>query len=162
MVGAGSRSEHWGRAALGKRSHPIPGEALGRCRESGAALVLALIAITLILTSVLLLAKLIDARQTASSYEQRNIILATLADAAFAETLAHLSENSTFAGVQERNFPNGRISSRVSPAPSGGKTVVAIGERGRWREVIVARVVLDQGTGRPRVVRVDRSVVLEE
>jgi hypothetical protein len=107
------------------------------------------------------LAKLIDARQISSSYEQRSIILAALADAAFAETLANLSENSTFAGVQARDFPNGRISSRVSPAPSGGKTVMAVGERGRWREVIVARVSLDPGTRRPRVVRMNRSVVFE-
>jgi hypothetical protein len=132
---------------------------VARARESGAALVLALGAVALVLASVLLVARLLDTRQIASSYEQRSIVLTALSDAALAETLAKLSEEPNYTGIGDRDFGSGTIRSRVTTTPRGRKDVTAIGEYGGWQSIIAAEVYLEEETGRPRVAKARRTQV---
>ena len=110
-------------------------------RESGAALVLVLFAVTLVVTSVLLTAALLDGRQLAARYEYRSVVLTSLSDAAIAETLARLSADAAFDGIPERRFGQGSVSSTVSVTAGGTRLVIAVGSYDGWRSVVTAEVV---------------------
>ncbi len=126
-------------------------------REAGAALVLALLAVTAVAAAVLVVAGLIDARRVASGYEYRTVVLTTLSDAALAETLARLSEDPDHAGIDERRFGEGGIASSVGTTPAGTRLVTAVGSFAGWRSVLVAEVRLEDGG--PRVLGFERHAV---
>jgi hypothetical protein len=132
---------------------------VSRGRESGAALVLALLVVAAMLTSVLLIAKLLQARQIAASYEQRSIVLTALSDAAVAESLAKLAEHGHFNGVPDRAFGGGRIRSTISTTPLGRKVVIATGEYGDWLSIARVEVHIDPETGAPTITKVRRTQV---
>lgn len=122
-------------------------------RDSGVALLWALLATTAVAASVLLVASVVASRQPASQYDHRNVILTALSDAAMAETLARLDADPAFAGIDERPFGVGRISSSVDATPFGLRAVTAVGEYQGWLSVVRAEVAMEPG---PRIVTIHR------
>jgi hypothetical protein len=120
--------------------------------ESGVALVLALVALIVVVASVLLVASLIDERRIPTNYEYRSLVLTALADAALAESLAQLSQDPNFIGIDERSFGGGEITSTVTTTPLGTRQVMSVGEFDGWRAVLNAEVALDESG--PRILRV--------
>ena len=127
--------------------------------ESGVALLWALLAVFLVASAVLLVASLLDGRQVTTSYEYRVVVLTSLSDAVFAETLAQVSIDADFPGVTARRFGDGTISSTVVVTPTGARLVTATGAFDDWRSVITAEVSLEEEG--PRIVRVSRRQVAE-
>ena len=121
-------------------------------RESGVALLWALLAVTAVAASVLLVASAVASRQPSSRYDHRNVVLTALSDAAMAETLARLSSDPACSGIDERPFGGGTIASTVTTTPYGLREVTAVGEYQEWRSVVRAEVAMDQG---PRIVTVE-------
>ena len=127
-------------------------------RESGVALLWALLATTAVAGSVLLVAGVVASRQPSSRYDHRNVVLTALSDAAMAETLAGLDADPAFSGIDERPFGAGRISSSVATTPFGLRLVTAVGEYQGWRLVVRVEVAMEPG---PRVVKVERRQALQ-
>lgn len=127
-------------------------------RESGVALLWALLATTAVAGSVLLVAGVVASRQPSSRYDYRNVVLTALSDAAMAETLAGLDADPAFSGIDERHFGAGRISSSVATAPFGLRLVTAVGEYQGWRLVVRVEVAMEPG---PRVVKIERRQALQ-
>jgi hypothetical protein len=127
-----------------------------RNRQSGVALLWALLALTAVAAAVLLLASLLVSRQVASRYEYRSVVLNSLSDAAMAETLAELARDPAFQGVAQRRFGMGTISSSMGSTPYGVLVVTAVGEYDDWVSVVRAEVSIQGG---PRVVNVERRQV---
>jgi hypothetical protein len=140
-------------------------------RESGVALLWALLATTAVAGSVLLVAGVVASRQPSSRYDYRNVVrqpssrydyrnvvLTALSDAAMAETLAGLDADPAFSGIDERPFGAGRISSSVATTPFGLRLVTAVGEYQGWRLVVRVEVAMEPG---PRVVKIERRRALQ-
>jgi len=125
-------------------------------RESGAALIWALLALTAIAAAVLIAGSFIDSRQVSNAYEYRSVVLTTLSDAAMAETLAELEHDPAFTGMDLRRFGDGSISSSVGSTPLGLRLITAVGEYGGWKSVIRAEVTME---GVLQVVKVERVQV---
>ena len=123
-------------------------------RESGSALLLALVALTVIALCVMVAASQVQVLQMKGRYDERNAILGALSDAAFAETLALLSADQTSVGFAERGFGGGTISSGVLPVGEFGRRVTAVATYRGWSATIVAEVDVTAG---PVVVRLTRS-----
>jgi hypothetical protein len=123
-------------------------------REDGVALVLVLLALTVVVASVLLVASMVDDRRIPTSYEYRSVMLRALSDAALAESLALLSTDPSFVGVAERPFGGGDITSTVTTTPVGTRMVVSVGSFDGWQSVLTAEVTLEESG--PRVLRVSR------
>lgn len=126
-------------------------------RQSGVALLWALLATTIVAGSVLLVASAVESRQPPDRYDQRSVVLIALSDAAMAETLAALDSDPSYSGIQERSFGGGRISSSVGATQFGLRLVTATGEYLGWRSEVRAEVTMEPG---PRIVRIDRRRVL--
>ncbi len=118
--------------------------------ERGSALLVALVAAYLVAATVLLVATYLQTRIAAFRFEERNVQLAALGDAAMAETLASLVADRHFAGVQQRAFGDGFIASTVSRLGSQRVRVRAFGWFGAWQTVIDAEV--DISLPQPRVI----------
>jgi hypothetical protein len=122
--------------------------------QAGVALVLALVALSVVVASVLLVASMIDDRRIPTSYEYRSVVLRALSDAALAESLALLSTDPSFVGIAERPFGGGGITSSVATTPVGTRMVVSVSSFDGWRSVLTAEVALEESG--PRVLRVSR------
>ena len=123
-------------------------------RQSGVALIMALVALTIVAGVVLIVASQLQGLQISARHDARSAILASLADAAFAEALAHLSDDPNFAGMAARSYGRGKIASVVSPAGATSRAVSATAGFQGWTARIDAEV--DVTTG-PRVIRLRRS-----
>ena len=123
-------------------------------RQSGAALVMALVALTVVLGVVLVVASQLQGLQAGARHDARSAVLASLADAAFAEALARLSEDPGFTGAPARRFGAGEIASAVGVSEDGARAVTATASYQGWTEIIVAEVDLTAG---PRILRLTRS-----
>lgn len=123
-------------------------------RQSGVALIMALVALTIVAGVVLIVASQLQGLQISARHDARSAILASLADAAFAEALAHLSDDPNFTGMASRSYGRGKISSVVSPAGATSRSVSATAHFQGWTARIDAEV--DVSTG-PRVIRLRRS-----
>lgn len=94
-------------------------------RESGQALLVALIALVLIGAALALVAGLLVGRMNRVQERTRDTALLALSDAAVAETLADLAAWPSSPGVARRALGGGTIESRVAHGAGGTFTVVA-------------------------------------
>jgi hypothetical protein len=118
--------------------------------QRGTALVFALATLTLIAITIAAVAAELQSRGAGVVIEERSVRLTALSDASMAETLAGLSaEGAAFAGVAERWYEGGTISSTVRAIGEWEAEVIAIGSRDGWVSTLRARVFLQGG---PRVL----------
>jgi len=122
------------------------GRRRGGAGERGFALVTALFVLFVLAIAMELVAAALLLRMRASRADAQDAALAALADAALAETLAHLAADPAYAGVPAHPFAGGRIASRVEFLGIGRFEVrAAAGLAGRLRTV-KARVERGGGT----------------
>jgi len=121
-----------------------------RTRESGVALIFALVALAIVAFMVAVVAASIQPRITAHTHLERTVRLTALVDAAMATTLAELAVDRYDSGVTERVLGEGVISSTTSQVGLHEVEVVAEGRARGWRSVVVARVNVEHG---PRVMQ---------
>lgn len=122
--------------------------------ESGSALVIALAALAVVATAVMIIALHIEATQLAARHDSRRAVLDALVDAAFAEALAELAADPTFRGRGLHPFAHGGIESSVRPNGPDSRSVVATASYRGWVASIAAEVELGDG---PRVVWARRT-----
>lgn len=120
--------------------------------QRGSALLLALVAVVVVALAVSLTAGFLQNRTRTLTRDIRSVELTALADAAMAEALARLAENSAFSGVDRHAFGSGEIGSSVTGLSAGMVQVRATGASGEWRVSIVAEVRTNGVLG-PRVLR---------
>lgn len=107
-----------------------------RRSEQGQILVLTLLVVVLLTAALLIIAATLQSRLKLVRRETDVIRLTALADAALAETLAHLAVSPAYSGVPQRELGDGVITSRVEAAGANRRTVHARAEyRGRRRDV---------------------------
>ena len=122
-----------------------------RCeRESGVALIFAIVALAIVAFMVVVVAASIQPRITTHTHLERTIRLTALVDAAMATTLAELAVDRFDSGFEERALGEGVISSTVKQISLYEVEVVAQGRARGWRATVVARVNVKNG---PRVMR---------
>lgn len=119
-------------------------------RESGVALIFALVALAIVGFMVAVVAASIQPRITTHNHLERTVRLTALVDAAMATTLAELAVNRHFAGVREGAMGDGAISSTVAQVGLHEVEITAVARARGWRAVVVARVDVEHG---PRVIR---------
>jgi hypothetical protein len=121
-----------------------------RTRESGVALIFALIALVIVAGMVAVVAASIQPRITSHEHLERTVRLTALVDAAMAATLAELAADRHHPGIGERYLGQGTMSSTVRQVSLHEVEVVAVGRARGWKAVVVARVDVQHG---PRVIR---------
>lgn len=115
--------------------------------ESGFALVTALFAVFLLSVALALVAASLQLRMGMVQREARSLTLTALADAALAETLAHLALDATYRGVAAHPFGGGTIESEVTRVSTARFEVTASGRyAGRERAVRATVLRLPEGT----------------
>ena len=119
-------------------------------RESGVALIFALVALAIVAFMVVVVAASMQPRITTHSHLERTVRLTALVDAAMATTLAELAVNRHSLGFPERALGEGTISSTVAQVGLHEVEVVVQGRARGWRATVVARVNVEKG---PRVMR---------
>ena len=119
-------------------------------RESGVALIFAIIALAIVAFMVVVVAASIQPRITTHIHLERTVRLTALVDAAMATTLAELALDRFDSGFEERTLGEGVISSAVIQVSLYEVEVVAQGTTRGWRSTVVARVNVENG---PRVMR---------
>jgi len=119
-------------------------------RESGVALIFALVALAIVGFMVAVVAASIQPRITTHNHLERTVRLTALADAAMATTLAELAVDRHDSGVAERSLGEGSFSSTVTQIGLHEVEIVAEARARGWRAVLVARVDVEHG---PRVLR---------
>lgn len=127
-------------------------------RESGVALIFALVALAIVAFMVAVVAASIQPRITAEAHLERTVRLTALVDAAMAATLAELAVDPHDPGVEERSLGEGVFSSTVTQVGLHEVEVTAQARARGWRAVVVARVDVEHG---PRVIRWHRYQSLE-
>lgn len=125
-----------------------------RGRESGAALILAVVALAIVAFMVVVVAASLQPRMTSHAHLERTVRLTALADAAMAQTLAELAVDRHDGGVRETAAGDGVFSSTARQVGLHEVEVVAVGRSRGWRAVVIARVDVEHG---PRVIRWQRS-----
>ena len=119
-------------------------------RESGFALMTALVVILLLSIALGLLAASLQLRLRLVREDAESVILSALSDAAVAEAVAHLAQSAYYSGSPEHAFGGGRIASRVEPVGVGVFAVTATAAFARRTRVVEAEVVRAPGTARVR------------
>jgi hypothetical protein len=122
---------------------------VSRPRETGAALIFAIVALAVVALMVALVAASIRPRITSHEHLERTVRLTALVDGAMAATLAELAVDPAFAGLGERPLGDGLMSSSTRQIGLHEVEVVAFGATRGWRATVVARVDLEHA---PRVV----------
>jgi len=119
-------------------------------RESGVALIFAIVALAIVAFMVVVVAASIQPRITTHIHLERTVRLTALVDAAMATTLAELAVDRFDSGFVERTLGEGSISSAVTQVSLYEVEVVVQGRARGWRATLVARVNVENG---PRVMR---------
>ncbi len=119
-------------------------------RESGVALIFALVALAIVAYMVVVVAASIQPRITSHTHLERTIRLTALVDAAMATTLAELAADRYDSGFSQRPFGEGSISSTVKQISLHEVEVVVEARSRGWQATVVARVNVRNG---PRVMR---------
>ncbi len=119
-------------------------------RESGVALVFAIVALAIVAFMAAIVAASIQPRITTHAHLERTVRLTALVDAAMAATLARLAVDRFDRGVREQALGDGVMSSVVTRISLYEVEVVAQGRTRGWRSTVVARVDVEK---RPRVMR---------
>ena len=120
-----------------------------RHRKTGHALLVALIVLLLIASAATTIAMHFGFRARLVSQESRRVHLVALADAAIAESLARLDQNSSYGGLVERDFGGGTIASTVTKLPGNRRDILATASYRGWERRVQVRVHMP--TGGPRV-----------
>ena len=111
-----------------------------RRRESGYALLTALLVIFLLSIALALLAASLQLRMRLVREDGVSVILSALSDAALAETLANLAQSGAYTGTAEHDFGGGRIGSAVVLLSPGVYDVVATAKYAQRRRRVEALV----------------------
>ena len=119
-------------------------------RESGVALIFAIVALAIVAFMVVVVAASIQPRITTHIHLERTVRLTALVDAAMATTLAELAVDRFDSGFEERTLGEGSISSAVTQVSLYEVEVVVQGRARGWQATVVARVNVENG---PRVMR---------
>jgi type II secretory pathway component PulK len=127
-------------------------------RESGVALIFAIIALAIVAMMVAVVAASLQPRIITHTHLERTVRLTALVDAAMAMTLAELAVDRHFSGVADRILGEGVMSSTATQVSLHEVEVVAVGQTRNWRAVVVARVNVENG---PRVLRWHRYQSVE-
>jgi len=114
-------------------------------RRSGHALLVALIVLVLVASAGALVATHFGVRARLLAQEARRIHLAAMADAVISESLAHLAQSSTFAGVSNQEFGGGTISSEISSLPDNRREILASASYRGWTRQVRVQVWLKTG-----------------
>ncbi|HEX9945568.1 MAG TPA: hypothetical protein VGG03_26440 [Thermoanaerobaculia bacterium] len=122
-------------------------------RESGYALLTALLVILLLSVALALLAASLQVRMRTTIDDEQRVVLSALSDAAVAEAVANLAQSAYYSGAPRHEFGKGWIESRVESLGPGIFEVVATATyKGRQR-VVQAEVFRAPGTARVRCWR---------
>ncbi len=124
--------------------------------ERGFALLLALAVLLLVAAAVLLAFRTALSGKNAVQRERRLIELRAGSDAALAETMAALDEDSEFPGFSGRAFAGATLSSEITRRPDGTLHLLTTAARGGWAMALEATVRLDR-RGKPAIVSWNRS-----
>ena len=116
-------------------------------RQSGHALLLALIIIVLVGAAGAVLTTTLGLHLHAARDETQRIQLVAMSDAAVAESLAELAGSPGFGGVSKRDFGPGQIESTIQTISASRQRIVAIATLTSGRELRVAADVRILGTG---------------
>lgn len=109
-----------------------------RSSPRGHALLVALIILLIVASAATMVAAHFGVRARSVSQESRRIHLVAMTDAAIAESLAKLDQSAGFAGVPQRDFGGGTISSQIDPLPDHRRRILALAAyRGGERRVQV-------------------------
>lgn len=119
--------------------------------ERGYALLLALVAGSVVLAAMALVAATLQHRMGLLRQESRVIHLAALADAGLAQALAELSINRGYGGAGEQSFGGGSFEIGVLPIDDQDVLVTVRTSYGGGRRAITALVRLYE-TAPPRVL----------
>jgi hypothetical protein len=122
-------------------------------RESGVALIFAIVALAIVALMVVAVAAAIQPRIITHNHLERTVRLTALVDAAMATSLAELALNRHYPGFAERTLGDGIMSSTVTQVGLHEVEVVVTGRSRNWRAVVVARVDVEHGA---RVLRWSR------
>jgi len=119
-------------------------------RESGVALIFALIVLVVVAGMVAVVAASLEPRLVTHRQLERTVRLTALVDGAMAATLAELAADPASSGIGERGLGEGLVSSTVRQVGLHEVEVVAMARARGWSAVVVARVDIEDG---PRVLR---------
>lgn len=109
-------------------------------RQTGHALLVAMIILLLVASAVTMVAAHFGFRARLMSQEARRIHLIALTDAAIAESLANLNQSGSYAGVPEREFGGGTIGSEITSLPDSRRQILATAQYRGWRRLAQVRV----------------------
>jgi len=123
---------------------------VNRQRESGVALIFAIVALAIVAFMVAIVAASLQPRITTHTHLERTVRLTALVDAAMATTLSRLAVDRFDRGVPEQDLGEGSMSSVVTQIGLYEVEVVAQGRVRGWRSTVIARVDVEH---RPRVLR---------
>jgi type II secretory pathway component PulK len=111
-----------------------------RRRESGTALVMALLVLFLVSVSLTILAFSLQLRMRLVREDAETVILGALSDAAVDEAVAGLALDSSYTGAVQHDFGKGKIESRVQFLGFGLYDVVATAVYDGRKRVVDAQV----------------------
>ncbi|MGB5815619.1 MAG: hypothetical protein WBI27_10475 [Thermoanaerobaculia bacterium] len=116
-------------------------------RQSGHALLLALIVVVLVGVAGAVLTTTLGLHLHAARDETQRIQLVAMSDAAVAESLAELAGSPGFGGVSKRDFGPGQIESTVQTISASRRRIIAIATLTSGRRLRVAADVRILNTG---------------
>jgi len=119
-------------------------------RESGVALIFAIVALAIVAFMVAVVAASLQPRIITHTHLERTVRLTALVDAAMAMTLAELAVDRHASGVGDMILGDGVMSSTATQVSLHEVEIVAVGQTRNWRSVVVARVNVENG---PKVIR---------
>ncbi len=128
---------------------------VGRPRERGSSLIVAILASALVAIAVGLIVQDLNDRQRLFRHRARVIALTHLVDAALSVTLAELAADPGFPGFAPRRIDDEVIWSHVERLPDGRVSITAEAESDGWQGVLKAEFEL--GPDGPTVLRWRRS-----
>lgn len=114
-------------------------------RQTGHALLVAMIIVLLVASAATMVAAQFGYRAQLISQESRRIHLVAMTDATIAESLANLSQSSSYAGVPEREFGGGTIGSEITSLPDSRRQILATASYRGWERRALARVRIESG-----------------
>jgi len=116
-------------------------------RQSGHALLLALIVIVLVGVAGAVLTTTLGLHLHAARDETQRIQLVAMSDAAVAESLAELTASPGFSGVSKRDFGPGQIESTIQTISASQRRILATATLTSGRQLRVATDVRLLTTG---------------
>ncbi|HEX6898241.1 MAG TPA: hypothetical protein VF789_00940 [Thermoanaerobaculia bacterium] len=123
-------------------------------RESGYAMITALMVTFLLSVALGLLASSLLLRMNLVKRDAETVILSSLSDAALAEAMANLAESSFYSGAREHDFGGGTIESTVERLGANVFLITAKATYAERTRTVIAEVVRRPGLTAARGWRV--------